>query len=88
MKKTILFPSLAFASAALAAVFVSELTTAQEPAPSPTPSGPDIVDVITADPNLTTLVSALRAAELVEVLQTRGPSGRGVDQVCGPVRGI
>jgi len=73
MKKIILFPSLAVAIAALAVVFVSELTTAQEPAPSPAPSGPDIVAVITADPNLTTLVSALRAAELVESLQSRGP---------------
>ena len=73
MKKIILFPSLALALAALAIVLVSELTTAQEPAAAPAPAGPDIVAVITADPNLTTLVSALRAAELVESLQTRGP---------------
>lgn len=73
MKKIILFPSLALALAALAIVLVSEWTTAQEPAAAPAPAGPDIVAVITADPNLTTLVSALRAAELVESLQTRGP---------------
>ena len=73
MKKIILFPSLAIAFAALAIVLVSEWTTAQEPAPAPAPAGPDIIAVIGADPNLTTLVSALRAAELVEALQTRGP---------------
>lgn len=73
MKKIILFPSLAIAFAALAIVLVSEWTTAQEPTPTPAPAGPDIVAVITADPNLTTLVSALRAAELVEALQSRGP---------------
>lgn len=73
MKKIILFPSLTIAFAALAIVLVSEWTTAQEPAPAGTPAGPDIVAVITADPNLTTLVSALRAAELVEALQSRGP---------------
>jgi len=73
MKKIILFPSLAVAFAALAIVLVSEWTTAQEPAPAPAPAGPDIISVIGADPNLTTLVSALRAAELVEALQTRGP---------------
>ena len=73
MKKIILFPSLAIAFAALAIVLVSEWTTAQEPAPAPASAGPDIIAVIGADPNLTTLVSALRAAELVEALQTRGP---------------
>lgn len=73
MKKIILLPSLAVAFAALAIVFVSEWTTAQEPAPVPAPAGPDIVAVITADPNLTTLVSALRAAQLTEALRARGP---------------
>jgi uncharacterized surface protein with fasciclin (FAS1) repeats len=73
MKKIILLPSLAIALVALGIVVLSEWTTAQEPAPASTPVGPDIVAVITADPNLTTLVSALRAAELVEALQSRGP---------------
>lgn len=73
MKKTLLIPSVGLAVVALIIVLVSELTTAQE-VPSPgASSGPDIVAVITADPNLTTLVSALRAAELVETLQGRGP---------------
>lgn len=73
MKKAILFPSLAVAFAALVVVLASEWTTAQEPPASPAAAGPDIVAVVTADPNLTTLVSALRAAELVETLRARGP---------------
>jgi uncharacterized surface protein with fasciclin (FAS1) repeats len=73
MKKTILFPALALAFGALAFVLVSEWTTAQEPAPSAASTGPDVVAVITTDPNLTTLVSALRAAELIETLHGRGP---------------
>ena len=73
MTKTILLPSLAVAVAALIVVLASEWTTAQEPVAPPAVAGPDIVAVITADPNLTTLVSALRAAELVDTLRTRGP---------------
>ena len=73
MKKTILFPALALAFGAIAFVLVSEWTTAQEPAPSAASTGPDVVAVITTDPNLTTLVSALRAAELIETLHGRGP---------------
>lgn len=73
MVKTILFPSAVLALAALGIVLVSEFTTAQESPVPPENPGPDIVAVITADPNLTTLVSALRAAELVEALKARGP---------------
>lgn len=73
MKNTLLFPAFAFGFAALAVVFVSEFTTAQE-APAPAvASGPDIVAVATGNPNLSTLVSALRAAELTETLKTHGP---------------
>ena len=73
MNKRLLFPSAAVALAALAVVLISEFTTAQELDPAPLTSGPDIVAVMTADPDLTTLVSALRAAELVDTLKTRGP---------------
>lgn len=73
MNKRLLFPSAAIAITALVVVLVSELTPAQESAPAPASSGPDLVAVMTADPNLTTLVSALRAAELVETLKGRGP---------------
>lgn len=72
MKKFVLFPFIAIALCALAVVLISELT-AQEAVPAPAPAGPDIISVATADPNLTTLVSALRAAELVDVLKSRGP---------------
>lgn len=73
MNKTVLLPTAVIALASLGIVLMSELTTAEESAPVSAPAGPDIVAVITADPNLTTLVSALRAAELVEVLRGRGP---------------
>ena len=73
MNKRLLFPSAAVALAALAVVLISEFTSAQESDPAPLTSGPDIVAVMTADPDLTTLVSALRAAELVDTLKTRGP---------------
>ena len=73
MNKRLLFPSAAVALVALAVVLISELATAQEPDPAPAMSGPDVVAVMTADPDLTTLVSALRAAELVDTLKGRGP---------------
>jgi autotransporter-associated beta strand protein len=73
MNKRLLFPSAAIALAALAVVLISEFTTAQESDPGPLTSGPDIVAVMTADPDLTTLVSALRAAELVDTLKGGGP---------------
>jgi uncharacterized surface protein with fasciclin (FAS1) repeats len=73
MNKRLLFPSAAIALAALAVVLISEFTTAQESDPGPLMSGPDVVGVMTADPDLTTLVSALRAADLVETLRGRGP---------------
>lgn len=73
MNQNILFPSAMMALAALAIVLISEFTTAQEATPAAAAQGPDIVALAAADPNLTTLVSALRAAELVETLQGRGP---------------
>lgn len=73
MNKRLLFPSAAVALAAFAVVLISEFTAAEESDPAPLMSGPDIVAVMTADPDLTTLVSALRAAELVDTLKGRGP---------------
>lgn len=73
MKKIILLPSLTVVVAALAMVLFSDWTTAEEPAVAPAPSGPDLVAVISSDPNLTTLSSALRAAELDALLHARGP---------------
>ena len=73
MNTRLFLPSAAIAIGALAIVFVSELTPAQESAPAPAAYGPDLVTVMTAEPNLTTLVSALRAADLVETLKGRGP---------------
>lgn len=73
MKNTVFLPAFAFAFASLAVVLVSEFTTAQEAPVPPRHEGPDIIAVATADPNLTTLVSALRAAELTDILKTHGP---------------
>jgi uncharacterized surface protein with fasciclin (FAS1) repeats len=70
MKKHLL-PLIVLAGACAAGIVFSELVTAEEPASSA--SGPDIVAVAASDPDFTTLVSALRAADLVTALQGRGP---------------
>jgi uncharacterized surface protein with fasciclin (FAS1) repeats len=64
-------PLLGLAGACAAGILFSEMVTAQE-APAPAPSG-DIVAVASGEADFTTLVSALRAAELVSALQGRGP---------------
>ena len=70
IKQTI--PLLLLAGACLAGTVFSDLVTAQEP-PTPAPAAADIVAVAAGDADFTTLVSALRAAELVTVLQGKGP---------------
>ena len=62
-------PLLSLAGACVAGIVFSELVTAQEPA---APSA-DIVAVASGDADFNTLVAALRAADLVEALQARGP---------------
>lgn len=69
IKQTI--PLLLLAGACVAGTVFSDLVTAQEP-PAPPPAA-DIVAVAAGDADFTTLVSALRAAELVAVLQGKGP---------------
>ena len=64
-------PLWTLAGACAAGVALSELVTAQETAPSAR-SG-DIVAVASGDADFNTLVAALRAADLVEVLQGKGP---------------
>lgn len=64
-------PLLALAGVCSAGVLFSELLTAQEPS-APVRST-DIVAVASGNPDFSTLVSALRAADLVAVLQSKGP---------------
>lgn len=64
-------PLLSLAGACAVAIAFSEFVTAQEP-PAPAPSG-DIVAVASGNADFTTLVSALRAADLVTALQGMGP---------------
>ena len=65
-------PLLSLAGACAAGILFSELVTAQEAPSSPAPAA-DIVVVASGDADFTTLVSALRAADLVEALQGKGP---------------
>lgn len=65
-------PMLALAGAVAAGIVFSDLVTAQEPPPQQ-PRANDLVAVASGDPDFTTLVSALRAADLVTVLQGKGP---------------
>ena len=64
-------PLLGLAGACAAGILFSELVIAQD-APSPAPSA-DIVAVASGNADFTTLVSALRAADLVTALQGKGP---------------
>jgi uncharacterized surface protein with fasciclin (FAS1) repeats len=64
-------PLLSLAGACAAGILFSQLVTAQD-APVPAPS-PDIVAVASGDADFSTLVSALRAADLVTALQGEGP---------------
>jgi uncharacterized surface protein with fasciclin (FAS1) repeats len=64
-------PLLGLIGACSAGILFSELVTAQEP-PAAAPSG-DIVAVASGNADFTTLVSALRAADLVTALQGKGP---------------
>ena len=60
--------------AALGILVVAELSTAQEEMPpAPPPPGPDLVERIKSDHNLTTFSSALRASDLEPLLKSRGP---------------
>lgn len=61
------------AGAFLAILLFAEFTTAQEEASSAPPAGPDVVERIAAERNLTTFASALRAADLDTMLHGRGP---------------
>lgn len=62
-------PLLSLAGACALGIAFSELVTAQEaPAPSP-----DIVAVASGDADFNTLVTALKAADLVTALQGKGP---------------
>ncbi len=64
-------PLLGLIGACSAGILFSDLVTAQEP-PAAAPSG-DIVAVASGNADFTTLVSALRAADLVTALQGKGP---------------
>ena len=65
-------PLFSLAGACAAGVLFSDLVTAQE-APSAHPQSVDIVGVASGDADFATLVSALRAADLVTALQGKGP---------------
>jgi len=62
-------PLLALAGACAAGIVFSEIVTAQD---APAPSA-DIVAVAAADADFATLVTALKAADLVTALQGKGP---------------
>jgi uncharacterized surface protein with fasciclin (FAS1) repeats len=64
-------PLLALAGAVAAGIVFSDFVTAQELPPNP--QADDIVAVASGNPDFTTLVAALRAADLVTVLQGKGP---------------
>ncbi len=70
MKKHLL-PLLVLAGVTAAGLSLPAAVVAQEPAPGA--SAPDIVAVASSDANFSTLVSALRAADLVGALQGKGP---------------
>ena len=67
-KRTITLPALAFA----AAIAFPGIAIAQEQ-PAPPPGAGNLVAVASANPDFTTLVAALRAADLVTTLQGKGP---------------
>jgi uncharacterized surface protein with fasciclin (FAS1) repeats len=67
-KRTITLPALAFA----VAIALPGIATAQEQ-PAPPPGTGNLVAVASANPDFTTLVAALRAADLVTTLQGKGP---------------
>jgi uncharacterized surface protein with fasciclin (FAS1) repeats len=69
--KTHKLPLIALAGVCTAGIAFSELTVAQD-APVP-PRSVDIVAVASGDPDFATLVAALSAADLVTVLQGKGP---------------
>ncbi len=67
-KRTIILPALACAAAV---AFPGFVTAQEHPAP-PAASG-NLATVASANPDFTTLVAALRAADLVATLQGKGP---------------
>ena len=69
--KTHTLPFIALAGACTVGILYSELTVAQV-APAPPPAA-DVVAVAAANPDFATLVAALSAADLVAVLQGKGP---------------
>ena len=70
MKKHLL-PLFVLAGACAAGIAFSEIVAAQEPAPPA--AAPDIVAVASSNADFSTLVSALRAADLVTALKGEGP---------------
>lgn len=64
-------PLLSLAGACAAGIIFSEIVNAQE-APAPAPAA-DIVAVASGDADFATLVTALKAADLVAALQGQGP---------------
>jgi uncharacterized surface protein with fasciclin (FAS1) repeats len=71
--KTHQLPLIALAGACTAGIAFSELTVAQDAPAPPPPHSADIVAVASGDPDFATLVAALSAADLVTVLQGKGP---------------
>lgn len=76
--KNHMLPFIAIAASALVAVVFAEAARAQQTSPPPDPATArggeaDVVALAVGDANLATLVSALRAADLVGVLSGRGP---------------
>ena len=67
-KRTVILPALA----CVAAIAFPGFAIAQERSAPPAASG-DLVAVASANPDFTTLVAALRAADLVTTLQGKGP---------------